>query len=198
MSSSYYIETIAPAGESIVIVLDAVTEIEENFSGTVTSEPVSDKNIISDSFINKTPMFTMKGVVSGVLQPGENEFKDIKSFTKDLKDVITTGTLINFISADEVYNYCILEEVTLRKTSREGKEGWSVTCRIKQLNLVDSLKITIDESPLDSIANDASKKNTLNSNTTNQINDINEFESVTTGLSNAVNALFGSIQDTQP
>ena len=160
---AYYLRRLE---DDVVISFDATTTITESFSGSVTSNPVADRKIVNDTYINNNPVFSLSGIISGISQPNNVSSKDISEVTSDMIDTITNGSLVDFISADRIYNICVITSINKTKTSREGKEGWKVDITLSQLNLVDSLRITIDESPIEAISDDAAKKKEIDKNTT--------------------------------
>ena len=161
--SNYYLRRIE---DDVVIVLDATSTLTESFTGSVTSNPVADRTVVNDTYINNNPVFTLTGIISGVTQPSRAINRPISEVTEEMIDTITRGNIVDFISADRVYNTCIITNINKTKTSREGKEGWKVIITLSQLNLVEALRVTIDESPIEAIADDAANRKNIDKNTT--------------------------------
>lgn len=176
--SSYYLRRLE---DNVIISLDSTSILTESFTGSVTSNPVADRKIVNDTYINNNPVFTLSGIISGVSQPNNLPSKDISEVTSDMIDTITNGSLVDFISADRIYNICVITAINKTKTSKEGKEGWKVDITLSQLNLVDSLRITIDESPIEIIKDDAAKKKEVDKNTTKLLQ-VNQLDNIISTL----------------
>lgn len=169
--SKYY---IIRRDTSEIIELDATEELTEAHRGEVTSNPVANKDIVTDSFINTPPIFTLSGVISGVIQPAFKDFvvPPIAERTQLIESTLTEGVLVDFQSADKLYELCVITNLNKRKTAKEGIDSWKVNITLQQINLVDSLKITIDKSPIAEIEDDATEQKKVDQNTTSDVIDI--------------------------
>lgn len=176
---SYQIED---KSSGLVIRLDATTQVEETHKGRITSNPVADSSTVSDSFIKELPSFTITGVVASVGQPFQKVGRrPIAEVTQDMLDTLNKGTIVSFLSGDRLYRHCIIELIKFSKTSREGKEGWTVVINLRQINLVGAASIILDEEPLGLIKDNASGRNNKNSSTTREANsiiDVNKLQDV--------------------
>lgn len=171
--SVFYIQV---KSNDVIIELDATTELTEAYSASVTSNPVADKTVISDNVVSNLPSFTLNGIISSVSQPftRRNGEREISEVTQDMKDTIRKGELVVFYDGETTYNNCIITQVNLNKDTSVGLTGWRVSISLKQIQLAESLIITIDEKPLDFIKDEVQKKKIQGSNTSTKEIKLNE------------------------
>lgn len=197
--SKYYIQYISK-GILTFIELDATVTLSEVYGGAVTSNPIADRTVVADTFINSNPKFTLSGIITDVSQPfqrvspldGEPILDtSIRSRTDLMKKTLTEGTIVEFQSADELHTDCVITALNLTKTAREGVGGWKVVMELTKLNLVSALQITLNEEPIDTFSDDASFNKNVSSSTTT---DLSKFKNLS-GVGGAVGALFGAVPD---
>lgn len=153
--------------DGVIIRMEAVTELVENFSGSVTKNPTADQKTRSDSYISTLPKFTLNGVISSVFQPTGQPEKDIVAKTRDIKDTIKNGNLVTLISADRPYENCVITNAELSKTYVEGHDSWRVSLSLEQILVVDATAAYIDTTAInDNLTDDVSSKDNLSNSTT--------------------------------
>lgn len=135
--SIYYIQT--NSGE--IYELDATTEISYKLSGRSTDNVVESGETVTDDFINKPDVITLRGTISDTksLSSGGVVSKTTEVFIRDLTQVKTNKERFSFHFGDKVgvITNCIFERLDFTQTTQRGHangiDAFGVVMTIKQV-----------------------------------------------------------------
>lgn len=159
--SIYFIRT----SSGVTYELDSTSDITYKLTGKVTDNPVESGQSVSDNYVNKPRMITLKGTISDVkgaslsLSPVTKTTED---FIVGLEKVKTNKELfsLHFGNKVGIITNCLFEDLTFTQNDKRGSsstvDAFEVSMTIKQIRLATRALLVTTSDPL--IANDTSSK----------------------------------------
>ena len=182
MSSIYTIKIQSGDLAGLFISLDSTTEISQKYSGKATDNPTANRQSVSDHFISKNPVFTIKGVVSGVFNPRDTTVRNTNETIDNYKSSIENAKLVTFFSGQgRQEKDCFVELLSLTKDTSTGKDGWRVSITMNRINVASGGK----ESLVNVIPDQSSDKTNISASSTKTKDEILQLEGAGFALPNS-------------
>lgn len=159
--SIYFIRT----SSGVTYELDSTSDITYKLTGKATDNPVESGDSVSDNYVNKPRMITLKGTVSDV-KGASLSFSPVTKSTDDfirgLEKVKVNKELftLHFGNKVGIITNCLFESLTFKQNKKRGSmstlDAFEVSMTIKQIRLASRALLVPTRDP--SIVNDASSK----------------------------------------